>query len=1185
MELVSPGEERNIQFAFPIPADLEEKDYYSEYELKGMNGTIAKGQVKYHVIGINISVAASLDKEHYREGETAHLALIINQQSGGAHNLFARVNYGDFESKQSFVLSGSQNLSFTVPLTAITGEKLFFGIYDNGGRSIHLNSLYIYKTGDAFTITTNKQVYNQGETVTMTISGTGAGTMTISGPGAYSETFLFNGSAARSFALPQIATAGTYYIEASLVTAEGQTISMSKPIDIAGISVKVKEAALDKGKYLPGDALRLSMRIDSNSDIPALLKVWSIDPDKNSTFLGESQLSLTRAEQVLFSTDYPLTITSSGIHKIIYGIYLNNLLLSSGNLSFDAGDGVILGMTTDRGDYPFGSETVAARLTIFGTLDATLTLKVNGVAVHTEPVSLDGFVTTTIPIPVPGPGAHMLEAVLSTGGLSSKKETKFLYGTNLPDLAVDVWGSGTMIGKDGILKLITTSVNRGKTTAAPAPMTLHDGDALLATYSVGELAPGTSQSFEFLWNILGKAGEHMLAATLDFGNSVTEFAKENNRATRRIVVPDIVLITETEKESYRIGELVAINATSINLTAGTNYPNLTCTTIVRDPSGNEIFRQNRTIGLPPSQSGLTTATWNTAGLATEGKYTIRQEITSGTTILSEKTKIVTITARTGFTLRVNPVSARIKQGETGHFTISIDTPSGWSGSVTLDAEGIPSSMIANFAPSIVSSSGTSVVSITTSATTPPGTYPIVLRGQASDSSGIVIQTIPIALDVSGFSLQAVPESNSIVQQETADFTVKSTSQNDYMGNLVLSDATGRIGGLIVTVDNLNLAVPGGEAVIRVQSSKYVPPGTYTIKIFGNDGIITKDVNLTVVVVQNLDTVPGFVITPGPGFSNRGLVTLLNRNFEEKIEFTAFNTRFGANAVMGDIDGDGEDEIIVTPGPDPLADGRVKVFRLNGVMLLEQTILATKSGAFLAAGDIDGDWWEEIVVGAGPGLKNTARVKVLSFDGQRLENTGIDFVAFPNAYKLGVKVALGDVDGDGILEIIAGAGPSPLSPARVKVFKVDTSGGIGNWDISSTLADFVVNFGDWYPYLFGVNVAAGDVDGDGVAEIIAGAGPNPLQKAMVAIYKGDGTFMGTRFEAYPANDYRFGVNVTARDLDGDGLAEIITGPGPSPFSDSWIRVFKGDGTLLSDGFLAFPESTRFGAKVSVGNVGE
>jgi hypothetical protein len=88
-----------------------------------------------------------------------------------------------------------------------------------------------------------------------------------------------------------------------------------------------------------------------------------------------------------------------------------------------------------------------------------------------------------------------------------------------------------------------------------------------------------------------------------------------------------------------------------------------------------------------------------------------------------------------------------------------------------------------------------------------------------------------------------------------------------------------------------------------------------------------------------------------------------------------------------------------------------------------------------------------------------------------------------------------------------------------------------------------------------------------------------------VYRGDGTFTGTRFEAYPSNHYRFGVNVAARDLDGDGLAEIITGPGPSPFNDSWVRVFRGDGSLLSDGFLAFPESVKFGAKVTTGNIGE
>ena len=447
-ELINPGEERDIQFAFPIPSDLEEKDYFTEYELKSEGIPVAKGQVRYHVAGINIAVIATLDKEHYRNGETAHLNIIVNQQGGGSsQNLFARVNYAGHEDKQSFVLSGSQNLSFNIPLTAITGEKLFYGVYDEGGRSIHLNSLYIYKTGDAFNITTNKQVYNQGETVTATIAGTGTGTMTLSAPGPYEETFIFSGSTTKGFVLPTVATAGTYFIEGRLATASGETFTASKPFDIAGISVKVKEALLDKGKYLPGETLRLSMRIESNSDIPATLKVWSVDPDMNSTFLGENQLSLTRTEHLVVANNYNAIIESSGIHKVIYGIYSDRLLLSSGNLSFDAGDAVILGITTDRNDYPLGSEAVAVRLNLYGTTDATLTLNVNGAPVHTEAINLNGFTTTTIQLPPPGPGVHTLEGALAVGGLTSKKETKFLYGTNLPDLTADLWGSGTAIGK------------------------------------------------------------------------------------------------------------------------------------------------------------------------------------------------------------------------------------------------------------------------------------------------------------------------------------------------------------------------------------------------------------------------------------------------------------------------------------------------------------------------------------------------------------------------------------------------------------------------------------------------------------------------------------------------------------------------------------------------------------------
>lgn len=1186
-EWVSPGAEKEVVYAFPLPTDLETKDYLAEYELKSEGVSITKGYVKYHVAGIDIGVSASLDKVHYREGDIARLGLTITDRAGhaGQKNLFARVKYGDYEAKQAFTLTGSHNLSFAIPLLAISGEKLFYGIYEEGGRSIHLNSLYVNKGGDVLTITTDKQVYSPGEAVLIHIEASTTGTLTLSTSGWYEETLTLNGSASRSFVIPRVVLAGTYFVDARLATSDGNSYSLSKPFDVAGISVKVKEAILDKGTYRPGDTARLSLRIESNTDMPATLKVWTVGPDRAELYLGENQVRLNQIDHVIVSGIYPLTITSSGVHKVLYGIYAGKLLLASGNLSFDAGAGVVLGITSDRQNYQTGSEVVAVSVNLFGKGESTLAISLNGTPVRTEVLNLNGFFTATFHVSPPEPGVYTVTASLTSEGLSSVKETTVLYGTNAPDLVANIWGSSAAISKDGTLKLIASVRNRGKTSANPASVTVHDGSVHLSTFLTSELAAGDGQSFEYLWNVFGKAGEHTIMAIVEPANPLNEFSRENNRSVHRIVVPDVALVTETEKETYSGGEVVGINATVLNLTAATNYGNLVCTTVVEGPAGLEVFRRTEQVSLPASHSALIQVTWDTAGLPDEGKYIIRQSISSGSVVVAQKTRNLTITAPVGFALRVDPDSLRIRQGEAGSVTIAVTARAGWNGTVALSADGIPPGAMVTFTSDRIVGSGTSTLLIATSAETPPGTYSIVVHGHGGDDLSDTVQTVSTVLDISGFALELEPQSVTVAQQGTAVFAVRALSRNGYEGRVCVSALSEPVGQMTIIVANPELAVPDGETSIRVETSRATPPGAYTIAVSAGDGIITTTVNASVAVTKDAEIMPGFVLTPGPGYDNRALVRLVNSDFIDLIEFDAFNTRFGANAVMADIDGDGSDEIIVAPGPDPLADGRVKLFTRAGILILEESVLPTKYGATLATGDIDGDGRGEIAAGAGPGLKNTARIRVLSFDGNRLVNTGVDFTAFPSAYKLGVKLALGDVDGDGIPEIIAGAGPSPLNPARVRVFKIDTSSGKGQWRVSPPVSDFVVNFGDWYPYLFGVNVASGDVDGDGMAEIIVGAGPGPFQKAVVTVYKGDGTFSGTRFEAYPADEYRFGVNVVARDLDGDGKAEIITGPGPSPWNDSWVRVFRGDGTILWDGLVVFPEAMKFGVKVTTGNVGQ
>src|SRR2546425_1179896 len=140
-------------------------------------------------------------------------------------------------------------------------------------------------------------------------------------------------------------------------------------------------------------------------------------------------------------------------------------------------------------------------------------------------------------------------------------------------------------------------------------------------------------------------------------------------------------------------------------------------------------------------------------------------------------------------------------------------------------------------------------------------------------------------------------------------------------------------------------------------------------------------------------------------------------------------------------------------------------------------------------------------------------------------------------------AAGDVEGDGRAEIITGGGPG--GGPNVRVFR---SGG-----------RLVAGFIAYDPgFRGGVFVAAGDVDGDGRAEIITGAGPGGGPN--VRVFRGDGTPLSTSFMAYDPG-FRGGAFVAAGDVDGDRRAEIITGAGPG--GGPHVRGFHGNGTPSPD----------------------
>ena len=323
---------------------------------------------------------------------------------------------------------------------------------------------------------------------------------------------------------------------------------------------------------------------------------------------------------------------------------------------------------------------------------------------------------------------------------------------------------------------------------------------------------------------------------------------------------------------------------------------------------------------------------------------------------------------------------------------------------------------------------------------------------------------------------------------------------------------------------------------------------------------------------------------------------------------------GAEVALGNFDGDGFDEIVVGGSPGSIPN--VLIYQPDGQLLVEVVTGPWPTGRRVAAGNVLGGLEDELIVGYG--INGLPRIEVWGdFNPPTFAPTLLwEFDAFSVAWfhQTGVSVATGDIDGDGYDEVIVGSGfvdapTSTLDPdeRRVAVYNVSESPipPLGTWPPSG-LPDTTTNtqteyeFAPWHdvfklageatflPMEADIWVASGDTDGDGADEIVVGAGKGSTPEVRVFELDVSGPDPSieriARFRGHPPGWWT-GVRVAVGHLDFDTTTEeILASSDDGDGLGYLVRGFWPDGTRMFTRFSPmWPYSYAGGIRTALGRV--
>jgi hypothetical protein len=338
-------------------------------------------------------------------------------------------------------------------------------------------------------------------------------------------------------------------------------------------------------------------------------------------------------------------------------------------------------------------------------------------------------------------------------------------------------------------------------------------------------------------------------------------------------------------------------------------------------------------------------------------------------------------------------------------------------------------------------------------------------------------------------------------------------------------------------------------------------GTYTVQLTVGDGRTTDAKTMQVLVLPEHPAETVLALGAKGGENSKPLVKVFDTQTGVQLtQFLAYRESFdgGVRVAVADLTGDGEAEIITAPGPGS-SNSQIRVFDLSGNELTRfRTNAFPESftgGVFVAAGDVNGDGWPDLVATAGEGRKSDVRVW-LNRNGATgdpfTDGPNRTFLAFEKDYHGGAMVAAGDLNGDGKAEIVVGSGAG-RAPS-IRAFDLTQFARHVDSRIPDRLWNATPSGGSSSAQ--GFSVAIGNVIAGGSREVLVGSLATTDTKGFV--YSGE----GDRLRTIDPKSQNASLYVAVKHYDSDADLEMYAAQSKGQLS-AWSSLGSRVDDVLQD----------------------